>query len=400
MENKIELLLSRFPAVALTGPRQIGKTTLARKIAEKLDPRSVYLDLELPSNQAKLSDPELYFHQHENHLVVLDEIHHVPRIFEVLRGVIDQRRRKGQRTGQFLLLGSASLDLSQKSSESLAGRVAYQELASLSIEEVEATNRDATETLWLRGGFPDSFLADDDEASYNWRTQFIKTYLERDVPALGPRIPAETLRRYWQMLAHNQSQMMNAAQIATGLGMSGQTVVRYLGIMEDLFLVRRLHPWSSNSSKRLVKSPKIYVRDTGLLHALLGIEGFEDLLGNPILGASWEGFIIENILDLTPSEAEPSFYRTSAGAEIDLILKWKNGERWAIEIKRSLRDPKPQVGFYNGCRDIKATKQIVIYPGQDTYWLDEKTQVMGVERFTPLLHADQATVKRKRSTLQ
>lgn len=385
--------------MALTGPRQIGKTTLARKIAEKLDPLSIYLDLELPSNQAKLSDPELYFHQHENHLVVLDEIHHVPQIFQVLRGVIDQRRRKGHRTGQFLLLGSASLDLSQKSSESLAGRVAYQELTSLSIGEVEATNPDIAEKLWLRGGFPDSFLADD-EASYSWRTQFIKTYLERVVPALGPRIPAETLRRYWQMLAHNQSQMLNAAQIATGLGMSGQTVARYLGIMEDLFLVRRLHPWAVNSSKRLVKSPKVYVRDTGLLHALLGIEEFEDLLGNPILGASWEGFIIENILDLLPSEAEPYFYRTSAGAEIDLVLNWKNGERWAIEIKRSLRDPKPQVGFYNGCKDIQATKQIVIYPGRDTYPLDEKTQVMGVERFTPMLDRDTDTAKRKRSTLQ
>ena len=194
--------------------------------------------------------------------------------------------------------------------------------------------------------------------------------------------------------------MLNAAQIATGLGMSGQTVARYLGIMEDLFLVRRLHPWAANSSKRLVKSPKVYVRDTGLLHALLGIEELEDLLGNPILGASWEGFIIENILDVLPPEAEPSFYRTSAGAEIDLVLNWKNGERWAIEIKRSLRDPKPQIGFYNGCKDIQASKQIVIYPGRDTYSLDEKTQVMGVERFMPLIGEDAATAKRKRSTLQ
>jgi predicted AAA+ superfamily ATPase len=311
--------------------------------------------------------------------VILDEIHRLPGIFKTLRSLIDQRRRKKRPNRHFLLLGSASMDLLQQSAESLAGRIAYQELAPFSVSEVAAIKDTAIDRLWTRGGFPDSFLTADDEASFAWRTAFIQTYLERDVPALGPRIPAETLRRYWQMLAHNQGQMLNAAQLANGLGVSGHTVARYLDIMVDLLLVRRLQPWAVNAKKRLVRTPKVYVRDTGLLHALLGIRNQEELLGHPVVGSSWEGLLIENILNSLPSTARPTFYRTSAGAEIDLVIEFSAKERWAIEIKRSLGSPAPAKGFYIGCGDIKATRQIVLYPGNERFKLDPKTEVMSLQ---------------------
>ncbi len=378
-------LLQQFPAVALLGPRQVGKTTLALALAEEQGEQALYLDLELPSDRAKLVEPELYLERHEDRLVILDEIHRLPGIFQTLRGLIDRGRRKGRRNGQFLLLGSASIELMQQSAESLAGRIAYQELAPFSVLEVGQTKaakskNGSTDRLWVRGGFPDSFLAASDESSFAWRTAFIQTYLERDVPALGPRIPAETLRRYWQMLAHNQGQMLNAAQIASGLAVSGHTVARYLDVMVDLLLVRRLHPWAANAKKRLVRTPKIYVRDSGLLHALLGIPNQEELLGHPVVGASWEGMLIENIIDSLPATARPMFYRTSAGAEIDLVVEFSAKERWAIEIKRSVSDPRPSKGFYTGCEDLGVRRRIVLYPGQESYALDAQTEVMPLEK--------------------
>jgi predicted AAA+ superfamily ATPase len=376
VQPKLRKLLQQFPAVALLGPRQVGKTTLAHSLAEELGTQALYLDLELPSDKAKLTEPELYLAQHEDRLVIFDEIHRLPGIFATLRSLIDQRRRKGKRNGQFLLLGSASIDLLQQSAETLAGRIAYEELTPFSVAEVAASGVGTADQLWVRGGFPDSFLAASDEDSFAWRSAFIQTYLERDVPALGPRIPAETLRRYWQMLAHNQGQMLNAAQLASGLGVSGHTVARYLDIMVDLLLVRRLEPWAANAKKRLVRTPKVYVRDSGLLHALLGIRNIEELLGHPVVGPSWEGMLIENILGALPATARASFYRTSAGAEIDLVIEFSAKERWAIEIKRSLASPAPSKGFYNGCEDIKATRQIVLYPGNERFKLDKKTEVM------------------------
>ena len=376
LEPAIRTLLSRFPAVVILGPRQVGKTTLALSLAKELGEHALYLDLELPSVRGKLSDPELYLGQHEDRLVILDEIHRVPGIFQILRSLIDKRRRKGNRSRQFLLLGSASIDLLQQSAESLAGRIAYQELKPFSVTEVAGTG----DRLWVRGGFPDSFLADSDENSFAWRTAFVQTYLERDVPSLGPRIPAETLRRYWQMLAHNQGQMLNAAQLANGLGVSGHTVARYLDIMVDLLLVRRLPPWASNAKKRLVRTPKVFVRDSGLVHALLGIQDKEELLGHPVVGASWEGMLIENILGALPASARTSFYRTSAGAEIDLVIEFGTKDRWAIEVKRSVADPSPSKGFYIGSEDIKATRRIVLYPGKERYKLDPKTEVMPLEK--------------------
>jgi predicted AAA+ superfamily ATPase len=377
----VSRLLEQFPAVAILGPRQVGKTTLATALADSLGEGALYLDLELPSDRAKLTEPELYLTQHENRLVILDEIHRVPGIFETLRSLIDQRRRKSKPASHFLLLGSASMDLLQQSAESLAGRIAYQELAPFSVGEVVAIEGQSMDRLWTRGGFPDSFLAANDDASFTWRTSFIQTYLERDVPALGPRIPAETLRRYWQMLAHNQGQMLNAAQLASGLGVSGHTVARYLDIMVDLLLVRRLPPWAVNTKKRLVRTPKVYVRDTGLLHALLGIRNQEELLGHPIVGSSWEGLLMENILNALPSTASPTFYRTSVGAEIDLVIDFGAKERWAVEIKRSLGSPSPSKGFYIGCADIKATRQIVLYPGLESFRIDAKTEVMPLSAF-------------------
>lgn len=380
LQPRVARLLDQFPAVAILGPRQVGKTTLALSLAETLGENALYLDLELPSDRAKLSDPELYLNQHEDRLVILDEIHRLPGLFETLRSLIDRRRRKGSRSRHFLLLGSASIDLLHQSAETLAGRIAYEELTPLSVAEVAGVGPDSADRVWVRGGFPDSFLAGSEENSFRWRTAFIQTYLERDVPALGPRIPAETLRRYWQMLAHNQGQMLNAAQLASGLGISGQTVARYLDIMVDLLLVRRLQPWATNAKKRLVRTPKVYVRDSGLLHALLDIRNQEDLLGHPVVGASWEGMLIENILDALPTTAAPTFYRTAAGAEIDLVIQFSAKERWAIEIKRSISNPAPSKGFYVGCEDIQATRQIVLYPGEARFNLDAKTEIMPLNR--------------------
>lgn len=360
--------LQERPAVALLGPRQVGKTTLALALAEKS--KSLYLDLESEADLAKLADPELYLSRHEDKLVILDEIQRKPDLFKILRGRIDQMKRKGL-PGRYLLLGSASLDLLRQSSESLAGRISFLELGPLGVSEVSSGDADK---LWLRGGFPDSFLARNDAASMRWRRDFIRTYLERDIPQLGPRIPAETLRRFWTMLAHRHSGLHNAATIAQSLGVDGKTVAAYLDLFVDLLLVRRLEAWHENVGKRLVKSPKIYLRDSGLLHALLGIETDEDLLGHPACGASWEGFVIENVISVLPEGSQAYFYRTAAGAEIDLILQLPK-QRWAVEIKRSL-SPAPTKGFHLGCEDLDVAERWVVYPGGESYPLNSETQTI------------------------
>ncbi|HEY6989354.1 MAG TPA: ATP-binding protein [Bryobacteraceae bacterium] len=378
-------MLDRFPSVALLGPRQVGKTTLAEDMADELSHKAVYVDLELPSDRAKLSDPELYFAAHEKQLVILDEIHRAPGIFQTLRSIIDQRRRKGRRTQQFLFLGSASIDLLKQSTESLAGRIAYLELTPFLITEIDGEDPKLANRLWVRGGFPDSYLALDDASSFEWRRAFIQTYLARDLPALGPRLPIETVHRFWQMLAHSQGQLLNASRLASGLGVSGQTVARYLDTLVDLLLVRRLSPWSANGSKRLVRSPKVYVRDSGVAHALLMIPDLETLLGHPVAGPSWEGFVIENLIAAAPQDSKAWFYRTAEGAEIDLLLELGAAGRWAIEVKRSLSDPKPSKGFHFASDDAKATRRLVVYPGQEPYRIDAKTEVMPLERLVRLL---------------
>jgi len=344
-------------AVVLLGPRQVGKTTLALEIAA--EGPSVYLDLERDADRQILTEPDLYLDEQVGKLVILDEVQRMPGLFRNLRGQIDMRRRKGFRTGQFLLLGSASNALLHQSAESLAGRVRYIEMPPLQLDEV---GEDRLNGLWLRGGFPDSFQADSGEASISWREDFLRTYLERDIPALGPRIPATTLRRFWTMLAHAQGGLLNAAALAEGLGVSGQTVGRYLDLLVDLMLVRRLQPWHENVGKRLVRSPKVYVRDSGLVHALLGLGTMESMLGHPVVGGSWEGFCIETLIAAAPPGTEPFFYRTAAGAELDLVLRLPGNEIWAIEIKRTTA-PKVSRGFHLAVDDIRADRKTLIYAG-------------------------------------
>jgi len=376
LRPRVEAALEEFPVVAILGPRQVGKTTLAQEIAARRGAAHArYLDLESTPDRARLSDPEPWFDAQEGRLVILDEIHRVPELFAVLRGVVDRRRRRGARVGQFLVLGSASLDLLRQSSESLAGRISFIELTPIHAGEV-ATDRRTIDRLWLRGGFPDSYLARSDEASLAWRTAFIRTYLERDIPQLGPRVPAETLRRFWTMLANAQGQQLNAARLASGLGVSGQTVSRYLDLLVDLLLVRRLEPWSGNIGKRLVRSPKVYVRDSGLVHALLRIAGTEDLVGHPVAGPSWEGMVLET-LSAAAGSAPVHFYRTAAGAEIDFIFEGRGRRRYAVEIKRS-STPAVGKGFWIGCTDIKATESIVTYLGDEPIPLGQKVRALGL----------------------
>ncbi len=368
--------LDHFPVAALLGPRQVGKTTLALKIADDLGHENVrYLDLESENDRARLQNAEAYLEAQRGRLVILDEIHRMPELFVSLRGVVDRRRRSGLRTGQFLVLGSASLELLRQSSESLAGRIAYVELTPLRVDEVGPSGADV-EALWLRGGFPDSLFAADDSASLQWRRMFIRTYLERDIPQLGPRVPAETLRRFWTMLAHSQGQPLNAARLASGLGVSGQTVARYLDLLVDLLLVRRLPPWSGNVGKRLVKSPKVYVRDSGVVHALLGIESLDELLGHPIAGLSWEGMVVESVI-AAAGDAPVCYYRTSADAEVDLVIEARHNHRMVIEIKRSLA-PAVSKGFRIGRDDLAARDALVIYPGDERIPLANGAEAMGL----------------------
>ena len=365
--------LSEVPAVALLGPRQVGKTTLALEVAAERP--AVYLDLESEADRAKLAEPELYLAQHEDKLVVLDEIQRTPQLFRSLRGLIDAGRRRGRGKGRFLVLGSASIDLLKQSSESLAGRIRYLELAPLDAGEVGRWRLDA---LWLRGGFPESLLAASDAASLRWRTDFIRTYLERDVPQLGPRIPAETLRRLWTMLAHQQGGLLNAAALARALAVDGKTVASYLDLLVDLLLVRRLPPWHGNVRKRLVKSPKVYVRDSGLVHALLGIADREGLLAHPVAGGSWEGLAIESLIAAAPDSTEAHFFRTATGAEIDLLLKLPGRRRpWGIEVKRGL-SPKLEPGFAVACEVVRPERRLVVYSGAERFPLPDGAEAISL----------------------
>ena len=372
VRQDVEKALNRQPAVAIIGTRQVGKTTLALDIAEDRD--SVYLDLESYEDRDRLQDPILFFSQFEDSLIILDEIHRMPELFQTLRGVIDKGRRKGKKTGRFLILGSASLDLLKQSGESLAGRIGYIDMNPLTALEIEA---DDLMSLWGRGGFPDSFLSRTDTDSFLIRKDFIRTYLERDILQFAPRYPSETLERLWMMLAHCQGGMLNASKLASNLSISTRNVGLYIDLLVDLLLFRRLQPYHSNIGKRLVKAPKLYIRDSGLLHALLGIKNFKDLSGHPVIGGSWEGFVIENIMSVVPVGAKPSFYRTSAGAEIDLVLEMSNQEIWAIEIKSGLI-AKPSKGFYNAIKDITATHSFVVYAGKNEYPIADNIQAISL----------------------
>ena len=369
-------LSSVVPAAVLLGPRQVGKTTLARRVADSWPTGAVYLDMERPADRRRLDDADAYLRAQAPKLVVIDEIHRVPELFSILRGVIDDRRAQGQRYGHFLLLGSASLDLMQQSSESLAGRVTYLDMNPVDGPEAAAAGIEP-DALWCRGGFPDSLLAQDDRGSYEWRLDFIRSYLERDVPMFAPRMPSQTLSRLWTMLAHLQGGLLNASQLAASLGVASPTVGRYIDLLADLQLVRRLQPWSANVGKRLVKTPKVYVRDSGIVHALLGLGDLDAVLGHPVVGGSYEGFVLETLIGALPPNVSPHFYRTSDGSEIDLLLV--QGERpiMAIEVKRSTA-PAISRGFGLACDDLNVEQRWAVYPGTERFAVRQGTQAVGL----------------------
>lgn len=368
--------MASFPVVALLGPRQVGKTTLALALRDTLEKPAIYLDLERDSDRSKLVEAELYLTRQKARLVILDEVRRLPELFPLLRSLVDERIRAGERAGHFLVLGSASRDLLRQSSESLAGRIAYFELKPLGLDELAPVDgAPALDRAWLRGGFPGSYLAASDEQSWTWRGQFIATYLERDIPQLGPRLPAERMRRLWSMLAHGQGDVWNASKLAAGLEVSGRTVRTYLDVLSDLYMVRQLQPWAGNTKKRLVRSPKTYVRDSGLLHRLANVPYLETLLGSPLCGRSWEGFAVEQMLARLPDSWQAFYYRTSAQAEIDLVLEGPARHVVAIEIKRS-SSPRPEKGFLNGCEDVRAAERFFVIPAGEEHPIGHGTEAM------------------------
>ncbi len=377
LNDAIVSSLKTFPVVSLIGSRQVGKTTLAKNVREAVAKDAIYLDLELPSDWNKLQDPELYLRQFSETLVIIDEIQRMPSLFPIIRALVDQNRVGGR----FLILGSASPDLLRHSSESLAGRIIYHELTPFNMFE---TGSERIERLWLCGGYPESYLAESEEESFAWRESYIKTYLEMDIPQLGIRIPSAQLRRFWTMLAHSHGQLWNGNKIAGSLGVSAPTVRHYLDILEDTFVVRRLQPYHANVKKRLIKSPKVYIRDSGLLHTLLRIGGMDDLQGHPALGSTWEGFVIEQVISLLPDNRDVYFYRTNAGAEIDLVLFDKKNKPVAIEIKYSM-SPAVSRGFWNACEDLGCEKGFIIYPGNEIYPVGKNVFAMPVRELARIL---------------
>ena len=386
LEARIRDRLENSPSVALMGPRQVGKTTLAFKISEEMP--SLYLDLESSTDLQKVQDIEAFHQANSDKLIILDEVQRLPDVFAPIRGLIDAERRRGHRSGHFLFLGSASIELLRQSSESLAGRISYIELFPIDALEFlqNAADLEMLIQLWLRGGFPESLLAKDDAISLRWRRDFIKTYLERDIPQLGPRVPAETLERLWIMLAHAQGTNLNASKLAGALEVSNVTVGRYIDLLVDLLLVRKLLPYTSNIKKRLVKSPRVYVCDSGITHGLLNIGSYNDLLGHPVVGKSWEGFVIENVMAVLPEGARTYYYRTSGGAEIDLVVEFPTSpqELWAVEIKRS-PSAKVQRGFHEACDDIKPTRKFVVHAQADSFPMKAEIQAIGLYEFMGLV---------------
>ena len=402
-QSVVSAALKRQDAVAILGTRQVGKTTLAKNLAYSMD--SHYIDLETVDSNL-IANPNELFDYYQDRLLILDEIHLFPRLFSYLRSAIDKGRWVGNRNGRFLLLGSASLDVVNKSSQSLAGRIEFVELNPLNVLEAATTRptsrmRDShvadeqarpvdqskvIKDLWFRGGLPDSFLSANDQDSNVFRMNFIRTYLERDIPFLGFRVPAPTLRSFWTLLAHGQGQLQNASDLASSLSISASSVIRYIDLLENLLVVRCLRPYLGNVKKRLVKSPKIYLRDSGILHALLGISEFDELLVNQVLGASWEGFVIENLLSVAPWGTRAGFYRTSAGAEIDLILEIPaKNEIWAVEIKH--KDPtRLSRGFYSAIEDIKPNRVFIVHSGEMRFPVKSEFTAIGLEELVRMLH--------------
>ncbi len=365
--RQITGLLKRFPVVAILGARQVGKTTLAASIVPTLSDRIRRFDLENPSDLARLADPMLAL-QEPKGLVVLDEVQRRPELFPVLRVLAD---RKPVRT-RFLVLGSAAPDLLRQSSESLAGRIAYYELPGLAVREVGFQHADR---LWVRGGFPKAFLARSDRESMEWRQAFIRTFLERDLPALGVNIAADTMRRFWSMLAHHHAQLWNASEIGRSFGVADTTVRSYLDKLTDALVVRQLKPWHENLGKRQVKSPKIFIRDSGLLHALLNLSTKRDIEGHPKLGASWEGFVIDQLVQQLGVIPEETFHwRTHQGAELDLLVV-RGGLRLGFEVKRTVA-PTLTPSMRSAMHDLKLKSLTVVHAGDQTFPLSKQVQAV------------------------
>ena len=375
LSETLRIRLRQTPVVALLGSRQVGKTTLARELES--EKASHYLDLERPSDLAKLTDPELYLGRFADRLVILDEIQRVPDLFPVLRSLVDERRRTGDKSAQFLILGSASPELLQQSSETLAGRISYLELSPLNLTELE---RGAQDIHWFRGGYPDSYLADGDQASTRWCEDFITSYVERYLPQLGITATPVLLRRFCSMLAHQQGATLNLGKMAGSLGIDGKTARHYLDLLEGLYLVRSIPPWSRNAGKRLVKSPKVYWRDSGILHTLAGLHDLEQVLGHPLCGQSWEGYCLEQIITRLPKGTTFSHYRTHAGAEVDLVLETAAGEATAIEIKRTL-SPKLTPGLIESMKTLAANRGSIIIPEGDPFPLSEAVTARPLREF-------------------
>jgi len=368
LEETFEEYIGFFPAIAVLGPRQSGKSTLIKEYLKRNE-SSIYLDLQLESDRQKLSNPEQYFYFNENKQICLDEIQRVPEIFSTLRSVIDKDRRPGR----FIILGSASRELIKQSSESLAGRIGYLELSPFIYPEVRENK--STNDLWIQGGFPDSFLASL-KMSRNWRDNFIRTFLERDIPQIGFSIPADTIGRLWKMLAHNHGQILNLSNLGRSLGTSHTTVRNYIDLLNQTFMTRELQPLESNIGKRLIKSSKLYIRDSGILHSLLNISDFEELVSHPVFGFSWEGLVIENICTYL-NEFDAFFYKTSQGAELDLVLV-KGNRKIAFEFKVA-DAPKPTKGFWIALEDVKPEITFVVSPLADEYPISENVWGIGMQ---------------------
>ncbi len=366
----IKKSLQNFPVVTLLGSRQVGKTTLAKQIMKKQNANSIYLDLELPSDYLKLEEAEIYLKEHQDKLIIIDEVQRKPTLFPIIRALVDQNNNMGR----FLLLGSSSPDITKQASESLAGRTKYHVLHPFSLEEIGVSQ---FKKLWTDGGYPKSYLPSDPQVSLDWREAFIRTFLERDIPQFGIQVPAIQLRRFWTMLAHINGQLWNSGPISRSLGVVNSTVKHYLDILNDTYMIRQLLPYHANIKKRLIKSPKVYFRDTGLLHSLLNVTSYELLQSNPYLGASWEGFVIEQIIAILPESNQYFFYKSVAGAEIDLIIVDKTGRLTAIEIKYSL-SPKPTRGFWIACDDLNIDQSFVVYPGKESYPLNNKCRTLPI----------------------
>ncbi|MCZ0932366.1 MAG: ATP-binding protein [Oligoflexia bacterium] len=370
LKKKLRQNIKDYPVVALLGPRQVGKSTLAKEIINKHS-RGVYLDLEKPSHLNQLNAPEYFFEQNKSFLICLDEVQRYPEIFPLLRSLADERKKNGQ----FLILGSAGRDLLKQSSESLAGRISYLEMSPFTLLELSAKKR---ERLWLRGGFPRSFLGRSETASLEWRENYIRTFLERDIPQLGFRIPPTAIGRLWNMLAYSHGQTLNSSKLAGSLGVSSHTVNSYIDILEKTFLIRLLQPFSENLKKRLVKSPKVYIRDSGLLHSLLKVDTMNELFSHPVFGSSFEGFVLEQIISSLP-RWQFYFYRTRSGAEIDLLMI-KGIRRIAIEIKAG-KSPVVEKGFWTAVEDVKAKEKYLIAPVDTAYTIKDNVKVTSLSQF-------------------